>query len=163
MAWFRLATVAVDSTGTFEEPPIWVVAFRHVDVQKDKAYYLSENACKIYKQRIDVDYREKVSAAFIFKAMQNIPIKECDAIEIDKDFLGHRQERVKRYLWKLFGRCFYGTLLEKPPIEFFTVRCKEGANVKVAHKKSRWAREKDPRIRVKECPNLQNLLDILEG
>ncbi len=131
-----MGVIAVDSSGTFEIPPIWVVAVRKVDSQKHIALEISVADCATYKKRLGVNYREKVSAAFIFKSIQSV-IKTTDSIEIDKDFLGDRQKYVRQCLNRLFSEFYNGNQLSNPKIDFITIRSSKGKqHVKLAHKKT---------------------------
>lgn len=153
-----MGIVAIDSSGTFEEPPIWVVAVRKVSTQKHNALRLDETQCYNYKKKIVENWREKVSAAYVFKCIKPL-IKHSDIIQIDKDFLGWRGNYVKSYLKRLFGKEFYGKYpLSDPKIQFIPKEYSE--DVELAHNKTQSARHKG--IKVFECPDLSKLLQWLE-
>lgn len=154
-----MGIVAIDSSGTFEEPPIWVVAVRKVNVQKHNILRLDESQCSDYKKKIEKNWREKVSAACMFKCLEPV-VRHSDIIQIDKDFLGWREEIMERYLKRLFGIRFYGeSPLSNPKIQFIPMKYSD--DVKQAHKKTQSARHKLG-IKVFECPDLDELLKWLE-
>ena len=175
-----MGVVAVDSSGSFEEPPIRVVAVRTVEKQKHIALYLNATDIARYRKMIhekthqkmlrkkshkkkmkQENYREKVSAAFIFRSVQEL-IKHTDMVQIDKDFEGWRQEMVRSYLRRLFGKAYYGTPLSSPSIEFITDHCEEGKKyVKDAHAKTQDAKRGNLED-MRPCPDLEKLLDYLE-
>ena len=153
-----MGIVAIDSSGTFEQPPIWVVAVRKVNIQKHNVLRLNETQCDDYKKRIAENWREKVSAACMFKCLEPL-IKHSDIIQIDKDFLGWRKDYVERYLKRLFGKKFYGKYpLSNPKIQFIPDEYSD--DVTLAHRKTQSARRKG--IKVYECPDLGKLLQWLE-
>ena len=155
-----MGVVAVDSSGTFEEPPIWIVAVRKVQVQKHKAFCLSEVDCLRYREGHEKNWRERVSAALIFTSLDNL-VKETDIIQIDKDFLGWRERYIERNLKRLFGLKYSGkSLLSNPIIQF--IPAKFCPPVKEAHNKTQWARHKNKNMQVKECPNLADIIELLE-
>ena len=174
-----MGVVAVDSSGSFEQLPIRVVAIKKVEKQKHNAYYISDEDIKHYKKIIHAktlqkkpkkkkrrkkmkqeNYREKVSAAFLFVAIQKL-IKHTDIIQIDRDFEGWRMEIVRNYLKRLFGKVYCGTSLSNPSIEFIADHCKRGDNVKEAHAKTQAAKHGQLKP-INPCPNLEQLLDFLE-
>lgn len=153
-----MAIVSVDSSGTFEEPPIWFVAVRKVSVQVDNALRLDEGQCENYKRIIEKNWREKVSATSIFKSVKPL-LKQQDIIQIDKDFLGWRKDYVERYLQTLFGIEFRGQYpLCDAKIQF--IPKKYSSDVRLAHVKTQKARHKE--IKSYACPDLSKLLQLLE-
>jgi len=153
-----VAIVSVDSSGTFEEPPIWFVAVRKVNVQEHNALRLDEEQCSNYKRIIEKNWREKVSATSIFKSLRPL-VKHFDIIQIDKDFLGWRKDYVERYLKTLFGKEFCGQYpLCEAKIQF--IPKKYSPDIRLAHVKTRKARHKE--IKSCDCPDLFELIQWLE-
>ena len=153
-----MGVVAVDSTGTFEEPPVLVVAVRKVEVQRHNALRLTRAMCTSYEENIGKNWRERVSAACIFKSIYPL-IKKADIIQIERDFLGRREDYLARNLKRLFGIKFAGKHpLSNPTIQF--IPAKFCPPVKEAHQKTQYARHKS--IKVLDCPSLDNLINLLE-
>ena len=154
--------VAVDSSGTVNDPPINMVAVRlktkknNEVEQKHCILYMSVRVHDEYKKRMDANWRLKLSAALMFKTMETL-VKPGDVIFIDKDFTGIRKERVEKYLKKLFGKFYYGTPLNNPTIRFITRE--DSIDIKTADIKSKKARHRElPR---RDCPNLWDCIDCL--
>ena len=153
-----MGIVAIDSTGTFEEPPVLIVAVRKINEQKHNVLRLSQQMCNNYEKNIGRNWREKVSAACIFKSLRPL-VKDSDIIQIDKDFLGWRKDYIERNLKRLFGLKFMGkSRLSDPTIQF--IPAKYCPPVQEAHDKTQLARHKN--IKVHECPDLNDLIDLLE-
>jgi hypothetical protein len=153
-----LGIIAVDSSGTFEEPPIWVVATKTVCVQKHSGLYLDESLCEKLRKTLEKNWREKVSAAFIFKSVEPL-IKRFDVIQVDKDFQGWRSDYIERNVQALFGKKYYGQFPKNgPKIQF--VPAKYSADVQHAHDKTQWARHGG--LQVAQNPDLSGILQLLE-
>ena len=153
-----MGVIAVDSSGTFEDPPIWVVAMKKVNVQKHTGLCISESKCSYFEKNIGKNWREKIAAAFIFKCVEPL-IKSTDIVQIDNDFLGWRQDYVERNVKRLFGKKFYGkSPLSNPKIQFIPAQYSD--DVQIVHDKTQWARHKG--IRVDDDPDLTELLKMLE-
>ncbi len=153
-----MGVIAVDSSGTFEEPPIWVVAMKKVNVQKHSGLCISERKCDYFRGSIDKNWREKIAAVFIFKSVEPL-IKSVDIVQIDLDFLGQRQEYVERNVKRLFGKKFLGnSSLCNPKIQW--IPAKYSPDVHIAHCKTQWARHKA--LEVADDPDFTELLEMLE-
>jgi hypothetical protein len=114
--------------------------------------------CSFFEENIGKNWREKIAATFIFKCVEPL-IKSTDIVQIDKDFLGWRQDYVERNLKRLFGKKFYGKPpLCNPKIQF--IPAKYSDDVKMAHDKTQWARRKS--LKVEDDPDLTDLLEMLE-
>ena len=86
-----MGVVAIDRSGNLNDAAFWVVAVRKVDKQDHRALEISQFDFQRYtKQCNSLNYREKISAAFIFESLRPI-IKSGDSVEIDMDFLGNEQ------------------------------------------------------------------------
>ena len=165
--------IGVDSSGSFEKPPIKIVATKNVEKQSHRALYLNEDDIKKYrkviqkkiqqskgkkkrtKQKKQENYREKISAALIFESMRPL-LKHTDEIQIDKDFEGWREEMVKGFLKILFGKVHCGTALSNPSIDFITDHCEKGKHIKEAHAKTQDAKHRKL-SQLEKCPNLEKL------
>lgn len=172
-----MGIVAIDSSGSFEQPPIRIVAAKKVEKQNYRALYLDEGDIEKYRKIIQKkmqqnkgkkkkknlkkleNYREKISAALIFESMRTL-VKHTDLIQIDKDFEGWREDMVRGFLERLFGKVHYGTPLSNPKIRFITDHCDEGKYIKEAHGKTQDAKHKKLDA-IEKCPNLEKLLDFL--
>ena len=170
--------VSVDSSGSFEELPIKVVAAKKVTVQKYYCFYIDAEDVLQYRKYIHgkwllnkqrkknrkkikpENYRERISAALYFQAMHKL-VKHTDEIQIDYDFEGWRQKIVKAYLQRLFAKVYGGTSISDPSIDFITDHCKVGEHIKEAHGKTQDAKHKELR-EMQHCPSLEKLLDHLE-
>lgn len=153
-----MGIVGVDSSGLVGDPPIHMAAVKKVNIQKHSIIYLSKERHDEYRDRIDTNWREKLSAVLMFKAIEPI-ISLYDIIQIDLDFQGWRKTKVEAYLRKLFGKNYYGKHpLNNPIIQFLT---KDLSNpVKWADKKSKMSRHKE--IKNSKCPNLWKYLSWLK-
>lgn len=155
-----MGVVAIDRSGNLTDAAFWVVAVRKEDKQEHRALEISQSEFQHYMKKCkSLNYREKISAAFIFESLRPI-IQSGDSVEIDMDFLGQRAEYVKKCLKRLlnkFKNC-------DPTIDFFSIRTDDGKrHVKLADKKSKQARKKKLRNPpVKKCPDLSTLLDALK-
>jgi hypothetical protein len=175
-----LGVVAVDRSGSFEVPPIRVVAVKHVEKQKYSAFCLSSNELERYRKMLHEKHRQKalrkkdrkkkmkpenfierISAAFYFQAIIGL-IKQTDIIQIDKDFEGWREEMVRNFLRRLFFKVYGGTSLSDPTIEFIPDHCEKGKeHVKEAHAKTQSAKHGGLQD-IRACPDLEQWLDYLE-
>ena len=172
-----MGVVAIDSAGSFEQPPIKIVAAKKVEKQNYRALYLDKDDIEKYKKVIkrkvqqtkgknkkkklkkQENYREKISAALIFESMRTL-VKHTDLIQIDKDFEGWREDMVRGFLERLFGKVHQGTTLSNPSIRFITDHCEDGKYIKEAHGKTQDAKHKKLSD-IEKCPNLEKLLNFL--
>ena len=155
-----MVVVAIDRSGNFTDAAMWLVAVRYEFDQEHRALEMSQADFQFYMKKCNfVNYREKISAAWIYECLRPI-IQTGDTIEIDKDFLGSHADYVKKCLKRLLNK-FKNS---DHSIEFYSMRTKEGKkHIKRADKKSKKARHKELRNpSVKKCPDLSTLLDALK-
>lgn len=153
-----MGIIAVDSAGTFEEPPIWVIATKTVCVQKHTGICLDKKLCANLEENIGKNWREKVSAAFIFKCVEPL-IKRFDIIQVDKDFQGWRSEYIETNVKLLFGKKYYGQFPSNgPKIQF--IPAEYSIDVQHAHDKTQWARHGG--LKIAQNPDLSEVISLLE-
>ncbi|MFB3889905.1 MAG: hypothetical protein ACE14S_10475 [Candidatus Bathyarchaeia archaeon] len=155
-----MGVVAVDRSGNLTDSAFYVVAVRKEIIQEHRGLEVRQTEFQFYMRRCkSLNYKEKISAAFIFEALRPI-IRPGDSVEIDRDFLGYHADEVKLCLKRLLNK-FKNS---DPCIHFHSIRTNKGKKfVKEADKKSKLARTKELRNPpVKKCPDLSAYIDALK-
>lgn len=153
--------IGVDRSGepTHQTDHLYYVATR-ISNKRQKKCVVRLTRARIEKLRIVVaEWREKIAAIMMFYAINAI-FHPGYSIQIDKDFLGSRQKKVKGYLKRLFGIVHYGKeFWADPPVEFLPKEHSE--LIRHADAKAKMARHKKIQPDASD-PNIEKLLEILE-
>ena len=142
--------ISVDSSGHVGQPPIIMLATKHTHNGQSKVALEIDEATHLTYEGCTVNWKEKLAAALIFRAV--VPIfGPQHSLIIDFDFNNTpRRNRVEEYLRRLFGKNYYGKpSFANPSISWAT---RKNPYVKIADQKAYAAHLK--RIPRKVAPNL---------
>jgi hypothetical protein len=150
--------IGVDCSGQPNAPPMIAVATRWSRRNLQKRWIVKITEKQIGKYHATRDWREKLYAALVFKAIDEI-FEPYYTIHIDEDFQGTKaQYKVIKYLRLLIGSFHSGDALREKPEIFFQTK-QASKYVREAHKKHQLAR--NGQMRINEKTGLDHLMKLL--